>query len=186
MTVASSTATGSQHHFYGGVQQMKRRIAVVALVFVAFALIAQQAFAQSPHFIRASGSVNADGSLTVSFKEAGLGTNQNITYTLTGNATAIYVCVNRGGANPSASNKTAVAGPVSATGTFSSGKNGQVTASLTVQPPFEDIGCPPGQSQELASVTYTGVVLTDTTNNVSVTLGDFSSGCLLPNVRGAC
>jgi hypothetical protein len=165
---------------------MKRRIAVVALVFVAFALIAQQAFAQAPHFIRASGSLNNDGSLTVNFKEAGLGTNQLIDYALTADATAIYVCVNRGGANPSASNKTAVAGPVIATGTFSSGKNGQVTASLTVSPPFQDIGCPPGQSQELASVTYTNVVLTDTTNNVSISLPDFSSGCLLPNVRGAC
>jgi hypothetical protein len=167
-------------------QHMKRRIAVVALVFVAFALIAQQALAQNEHFIRASGSVNNDGSLTVNFKEAGLGTNQNIDYTLTANGTAIYVCVNRGGANPSASNKTAVAGPVTASGTFNSGKNGQVTASLTAQPPFRDIGCPPGQRQELASVTYTDILLTDTTNGVSIAVDDQSSGCLLPNVRGAC
>jgi hypothetical protein len=72
---------------------MKRRIAVVALVFVAFALIAQQALAQNEHFIRASGSLNANGSLTVSFKEAGLGTNQLIDYALTADATATYVCV---------------------------------------------------------------------------------------------
>jgi hypothetical protein len=165
---------------------MKRRIAVVALVFVAFALIAQQALAQNEHFIRASGSLNANGSLTVSFKEAGLGTNQLIDYALTADATATYVCVNRGGGNPSASNKTTVSGPVIATGTFSSGKNGQVTASLTVSPPPSDISCPPGQSLELAEVTYTNVVLTDTTNDVSIALGDFASGCLLPNVRGAC
>jgi len=165
---------------------MKRRIAVVALVFMAVALIAQQAIAQSPHFIRASGTLNADGSLTVSFKEAGLGTNQNIDYALTADATATYVCVNRGGANPSAQNKTTVAGPVIATGTFSSGKNGQVTASLTVDPPPSDISCPPGQRLELASVSYTNVVLTDTTNAVSISLPDFDSGCLLPNVRGAC
>jgi hypothetical protein len=156
--------------------------AVLAMALVA----ASPALAVSPHFIRADGTVNNDGSLTVNFKEAGLGTNQNIDYTLSGQGTAIYVCVNHGGANPSASNKTAVAGPVTATGTFNSGKNGQVTASLTVQPPFQDIGCPPGQSQELASVSYTGITLTDTTNNVSIGLGDFSSGCLLPNVRGAC
>jgi hypothetical protein len=165
---------------------MKRRIAVVALVFTAVALIAQQALAQNEHFIRASGSVNNDGSLTVNFKEAGLGTNQLIDYTLTADATATYVCVNRGGANPSAQNKTTVSGPVSATGTFSSGKNGQVTESLTVNPPPSDISCPPGQSLELASVTYTNVTLTDTTNNISVNLGTFDSGCLLPNVRGAC
>jgi hypothetical protein len=165
---------------------MKRRIAVLALVFVAFALVAQQALAVSPHFVRASGTLNANGSLTVNFKEAGLGTNQNIDYVLSADATATYVCVNRGGANPSAQNKTTVAGPVSATGTFNSGKNGQVTASLTVSPPPSDISCPPGQRLELAQVTYTSVTLTDITNDVSVSLGTFASGCLLPDVRGAC
>ena len=30
------------------------------------------------------------------------------------------------------------------------------------------------------------IVLTDTTNGDSIAVGDFSSGCLLPNVRGAC
>jgi hypothetical protein len=169
---------------------MRRRILFIFTLPMMLAGVimaaAPAALADSPHFIRATGTLNADGSLTVNFKEAGLGTNQNIDYALSGNATAIYVCVNRGGANPSASNKTAVAGPVTATGTFSSGKNGQVTASLTVQPPFQDIGCPPGQSQQLASVTYTGMTLTDTTNGVSISLGDFASGCLLPNVRGAC
>jgi len=165
---------------------MRRLLLALAGLLAVAALAVPAALATSPHFINATGSLNADGSLTVNFKEAGLGTNQNITYTLSGNGTAIYVCVNKGGGNPSASNKTAVAGPVSATGTFSSGKNGQVTASLTVSPPFQDIGCPNGQSQQLASVTYTGMTLTDTTNNVSISLGDFSSGCLLPNVRGAC
>jgi hypothetical protein len=171
----------------GEVQQMKRRIAVVALVFVAFALIAQQALAVSPHFISASATLNANGTLTVNFKEAGLGTNQNITYTASADATATYVCVNKGGGNPSASNKTTVAGPVSQTGTFSSGKNGNVTASLTVSPPPSDISCPPGQSLQLASVSYTNVAITDTTNGVTEPIpGTFSSGCLLPNVRGAC
>jgi hypothetical protein len=69
---------------------------------------------------------------------------------------------------------------------FSSGKNGQVTDSLTVNPPPSDISFPPGQSLELASVEYTNVLLTDTTHKVSISLRDFSSGCLLPNVRGAC
>jgi len=164
-----------------------RKFAAVSVIALAFlGLVSTAAYAVSPHFVRASGTLNSDGSLTVSFKEAGLGTNQNIDYTLTADATATYVCVNRGGANPSAQNKTTVAGPVSASGTFNSGKNGQVTASLTVSPPPSDISCPPGQSLELAFVSYTNVTLTDTTNNVSVSLGDFTSGCLLPNVRGAC
>jgi hypothetical protein len=169
---------------------MRRRIlAIFTLPMMLAGVImatAPAALADSPHFIRATGTLNANGSLTVSFKEAGLGTNELIDYALTANATATYVCVNKGGANPSAQNKTTVSGPVSATGTFSSGKNGQVTASLTVSPPPSDISCPPGQSLQLASVSYTNVTLTDTTNNVSISLGDFSSGCLLPNVRGAC
>jgi hypothetical protein len=161
-------------------------IFALPMILAAFVMAAPAALAVSPHFINASGTLNGNGTLTVNFKEAGLGTNQNITYTLTADATATYVCVNRGGANPSAQNKTTVSGPVSATGTFSSGKNGQVTASLTVSPPPSDISCPPGQSLELASVTYTNVMLTDTTNGISITLGNFSSGCLLPEVRGAC
>jgi hypothetical protein len=166
---------------------MRTRILATAVLAMALVgLMSGAALADSPHFIRASGSLNNDGSLTVNFKEAGLGTNQLIDYTLTADATATYVCVNRGGANPSAQNKTTVAGPVSASGSFSSGKNGQVTASLTVDPPPSDISCPPGQSLELASVSYTNVMLTDTTNNVFIELGDFASGCLLPNVRGAC
>jgi len=155
------------------------------MLLLAFA--ASAALAQNEHFVRASGNLNNNGTLTVSFKEAGLGTNQNITYVLSADATATYVCVNRGGANPSAQNKTTVAGPVSSTGTFSSGKNGQVTASLTVSPPPSDISCPSGQTLQLAQVTYTNVTLTDTTNNVTADIpGTFDSGCLLPNVRGAC
>jgi hypothetical protein len=171
-----------------GVFPMRKMLLFLATIGAAVALAVPSAFADSPHFIRATGNLNSDGTLTVSFKEAGLGTNQLITYTATADATAVYVCVNRGGGNPSASNKTTVSGPVSATGTFSSGKNGQVTASLTLSPPSAgDFSCPPGQSLAVASVSYTNVTITDTTNNVSEPVGGtFSSGCLLPNVRGAC
>jgi hypothetical protein len=165
---------------------MRRMLLIAVAAFATAALAVPVALAVSPHFVSASGTLNANGSLTVNFKEAGLGTNQNINYTLSADATATYVCVNKGGANPSAQNKTTVAGPVSASGTFNSGKNGNVTASLTVNPPPSDISCPNGQRLELASVSYTNVTLTDTTNNITVNLGDFSSGCLLPNVRGAC
>ena len=165
-----------------------RSIVVATAALVVMLAMAAVATAQNEHFIRANASLNNQtGNLTVSFKEAGLGANQNINYVLSADATATYVCVNRGGANPSAQNKTTVAGPVSASGTFNSGKNGQVTASLTVSPPPSDITCPPGQSLELASASYMNVVLTDITNNVSIAIpGTFSTGCLLPNVRGAC
>jgi hypothetical protein len=146
------------------------------------------AFGANPHFLNAADSINFDtGDLTCRWKEAGLGNNQNVTYICSASATATFVCVNHGGRNPSASNKTTVSGDVSAEGTFNSGKNGAITASLVVSPP--DAGsftCPPGQSLELAQVSYTNVLLTDTTNGVAVALADQSTGCLLPNVIGAC
>jgi hypothetical protein len=149
--------------------------------------MAAAATAASPHFITASASLNDNGTLTVSFKEAGLGDNLLINYTASADATATYVCVNKGGSNPSAQNKTTVAGPVSAKGTFSSGKNGSISRSLTISPPPSDISCPKGQTLQLAQVSYTNVKITDTTNNVGESIpGTFDSGCLLPDVRGAC
>jgi hypothetical protein len=59
-------------------------------------------------------------------------------------------------------------------------------AALTVQPPPSNITCPKGRKLGLASASYTGVTLTDTTNGITVSLGDFATGCLLPKVRGAC
>lgn len=165
-----------------------KRLAV--LLFGALLLVfgtTLPAQAVSPHFISAAGTLNADGSLTVNFKESGLGNNQNIDYLLTADATATYVCVNHGGANPSAQNKTTVSGPVSAAGTFNSGKNGNIVASLTVQPPPSDISCPKGQVLEVASVSYTNVSLSDVTDGIPAPVaGTFDSGCLLPDVRGAC
>jgi hypothetical protein len=166
---------------------MRRILLVLTAVCVTGALAVPVALAVSPHFIRASATLNADGTLSVSFKEAGLGTNQLITYVASADATGTYVCVNRGGGNPSAANKTTVSGPVSETGQFSSGKNGQVTASLTIEPPASTLTCPPGQSHQLASVSYTNVAISDSTNDVTEPIpGTFASGCLLPNVRGAC
>jgi len=145
------------------------------------------ALAVSPHFISAGAQLSGTN-LVVSFKEAGLGTNQNINYTANATATATYVCVNNGGANPSAANKTNVTAPVSASGTFNSGKNGNVVGSLTLSPPGPGgFSCPPGQTLALASVTYSSVSISDTTNGITEPIsGTFTTGCLLPNVRGAC
>jgi len=158
------------------------------MMLAALVMVAPAALAVSAHFN--SASANLSGSdLVVSFKEAGLGTNQLIDYKASASASATYVCVNKGGGNPSASNKTTVNGPVSATGSFSSGKNGNVTGSLTLTPPppGPTFKCPTGQSQATASVTYTGVSIADTTNCITEAIsGVFSTGCLLPDVRGAC
>jgi hypothetical protein len=162
-------------------------ILAIPLFLAALAIAAPSAFAASPHFISAKATVSGQN-LIVSWKEAGLGDNQLINYTASADATATYVCVNKGGANPSASNKTTVSGPVSASGAFSSGKNGNINGSLTLNPPGPgSFSCPPGQSLAVASASYTNVSIADTTNGLTESIpGTFTTGCLLPNVRGAC
>jgi hypothetical protein len=121
------------------------------------------------HFMSATRSVNNSGALVVSFDEAGLG-NGDIDYTLTADATAIWACINGGGNHPKAANKETVQGQVTGGGTFQA-KNGRVRASLTAGPlSAGSFSCPGGQHLELAKVTYSNIVLTDTTNNVATTV----------------
>ncbi len=130
-------------------------------------LLTGTAFANSPHFVNSSDSIDNAGALVISFKEAGLGTNQLISYEGSADATAVYACINGGGKHPQATNKETVNGPVSGTGAFSSGKNGQVTGSLTLEPPSAgSFSCPNGQHLVLASVSYTNILLQDTTNGI--------------------
>lgn len=129
-------------------------------------------FAQNIHFVSATASVPTSGplagALVVSWKEAGLGANELIAYSLTADiSSATYACINGGGNHPSASNKETVTDPVSATGSVSSTKSGQITASLAAGPPSPgDLVCPGGQKMVLASVTYSNITLTDTTNTM--------------------
>jgi hypothetical protein len=63
---------------------------------------------------------------------------------------------------------------VSGGGSFEA-KNGRVVASLSAGPiSAGDFTCPSGQRLVLASVSYTNIVLTDTTNGVSTSVPDAS------------
>lgn len=157
--------------------RLTRMVAALAVMLAVALTFATAADAANPHFIRASAAgPNASGQLAVSFKESGLGDNQLITYVASADATATYACLNRGGNHPQAANKETVSGPVSATGTFSSGKNGTVSQSLTLDPPSAgSFSCPSGQRLVLASVSYTNVAIADTTNGVTESIpGTFS------------
>jgi hypothetical protein len=137
---------------------------------LAFAAVAQ---ADAPKFHSASGTVNNAGALVVSFDERGLG-NDNIDYTLTADATATYACINGGGKHPQAANKETVNGEVSGGGSFEP-KNGRVVASLSAGPiSAGGFSCPNGQRLVLAAVSYTNIVLTDTTNGATTTVPDVS------------
>jgi hypothetical protein len=150
-----------------------RRILLTTATLVAIFALAAPAFAAAPKFHAATSSVNNDGALVVSFDERGLG-NENVDYTLTADATALFACLNRGGNHPQAANKEAFEGQVS-TGASFEPKNGRVVADLTAGPlAAPQFTCPSGQRRVLAAVTYTNIVLTDTTNNVSTDVPDAS------------
>jgi hypothetical protein len=129
--------------------------------------------AAAPKFHSATSSVNNGGALVVNFDERGLG-NENVDYTLTADATALYACLNRGGNHPQAANKEAFEGQVSGGGSFEP-KNGRVVASLATGPLLApQFTCPSGQQRVLAAVSYTNIVLTDTSNGVSTAVPDAS------------
>jgi hypothetical protein len=132
------------------------------------------AFAQSPHFIHDAtvSAIGTDGTISISFKEAGLGSDQLITYAMGGSFVADYGCVNHGGNHPSASNKTAESGNIAVTGSFNSGKNGSISGTISFTPPAPDtvLSCPGNQVAVLADISYSGLSLTDTFDHVSATL----------------
>jgi len=157
---------------------MKRISAHRSEVVFALAVLACTAGtvrAQSPHFINSAttATIVQNGDLKVSWKEAGLGDNVSINYEASASASATCTCVNNGGKCPKAANKVTVGGPVSATGTFTSGKNGSITGSLEVSPPPCPSSAPPtcggGQNLVLSAVTYTDIALTDLTNGIDAT-----------------
>jgi hypothetical protein len=140
----------------------------LTIMLAALAWMALPALAQSPHFVgKVTSQLLSDGAAQVCFKEAGLGDNLSITYAASADATATYVCENGGGQCPNAANKQTVNGPVSATGTFNSGKNGSISQCLTLEPPSAgSFTCPGGQTLTLSDVAYKNIEIKDTTNNV--------------------
>lgn len=143
--------------------------------------LAAPALADSPHWVNTSAAVSqTTGALTATFKVAGLGTNVLDTITLNANASAVYQCFNNGGKHPQAGNKTTVTSPVSNSGSFPSGKNGAINSSLSVDPPSQgSFSCPSGQTLYLQSVTYTDVVLSDTSGAGNAPIaGTFSASSI--------
>jgi hypothetical protein len=148
----------------------------VAVAAVAFGVLASSAGATSgAHFFSSSGSVNSNGALVVSFDEAGVG-QQQVNYTLqVTSATATYACINGGGNHPKAANKETHSSSLSTDATFNP-TNGRVKASIATGPVSAGtFSCPGGQRLVLASVSYSGITLTDTTNNVTTTVADTST-----------
>jgi hypothetical protein len=119
--------------------------------------------------------------LVATWKEAGLGDNQLIEYLMEADATAEWACINNGGNFPQDPKKQTVEGPVSATGSFSSGKNGSITASLRADAPERDPSpCQGNQTDVLLNVSFDDVTVTDLTNSILESCGSISETFLTP------
>jgi hypothetical protein len=137
---------------------MRHRHTLAALALTAAALIAAQsaASAGSPHVPDTKVTASVDGAtLTVAFKEAGLGDESQIEV----NLTATAHCVNPGGNDPQAGNKasfteTAVV-PV---------QNGQASGTLVVEAVFQPACSPP------MSTVFDSAVYADLTNGIVIDL----------------
>jgi hypothetical protein len=150
---------------------------ILALAVAAVAVPA--AFAGgSPHFINNATSSSISGSSLVSnFKEAGLSAGSIETITCSATEEVTYECVNNGGKNPSASNKTTFQVDGQSSGTFPVDQNGNLVGSQTLNvtsPGALNFSCPKGQTLTLVSVFYTDVMVIDNTSGASASLADQS------------
>jgi hypothetical protein len=133
-----------------------RRLFVVPAAFFALIIGAQAALAVSAHFNYANVTSVTSNSITVSFKESGLGHSlDSVQITLSGTAE----CINPGSHHPKAENKSGFL----VGGTFSV-SNGQATGSLTYTVTVSPSCTPP------MTLAFTDLVVTDTTFNDSISI----------------
>jgi hypothetical protein len=133
-----------------------RRLLVAAVLALATAAVAVPlAWAGSPHFVGSGSAVkNADGSLTVSAKEAGLGDEAQINVTISATAE----CINPGQKHPKAANKESVS-----TTTNEPVQNGKSDYSETLVATTISPNCSPPMT-----IVWTDVTVTDNTNHLTL------------------
>ncbi len=136
---------------------MRRLLVLIFGALAAVVFAAGPALAVSAHFNFANVTSVTSNSITVSFKEAGLGNSLNsVNISVSGSAE----CINPGSHHPKAANKTAE----SASGTFNV-SNGQATGSLTMVATNISPPCSPPMV-----IAWTDLVVTDTTFNDSISI----------------
>jgi hypothetical protein len=135
---------------------IRRIITVLALTVGVLIGTSGIAHAGSPHFVANTVTATQDGAtLTVTFKEAGLGDEAQVHVVLTADA----ACINPGDNHPKAGNKESV----NAAGDFPV-QNGKTEGSLSVTATFQPSCSPP------MTVVYSNITLTDTTSGITTTL----------------
>jgi hypothetical protein len=131
------------------------------------------------HFLYATSSVTADGSLVVDFKEAGLGNiDESVPISITGTADATYQWFNKGGNKPQG-NPFSSTENIDLTLSFPV-QNGQVTGTFTIAAPgpTEEFLTHPHAANWVAkfTVSYTNIVLTSFQGDTqtATTAGEFN------------
>jgi hypothetical protein len=138
-----------------------------------FMLASFGAYAQSPHFIKLDTSFNSvTGEFCVDFKEAGLG-NTPITYRLNvDSAIFTFQCFTRKGNTPQG-DPNFISLSNDFVETTVTPHNGQVTASLCLDPSRGNAGCQGGGLRlKLIHILLSGVTFCDVTNNICESEGD--------------
>jgi hypothetical protein len=148
---------------------MKRTSILTLAVIALSSFMAITVLAQNAHFMRCDSSVANNGSLSVSFRIAGLGGGASDTITASTTATSTWGCLNGGNQCPNAQNKFTTSQQISGQLTVTAGHNGSASGTITLSPQRPANFCPNGQQMVLISVTYGDVTLTNSATSDTCT-----------------
>jgi hypothetical protein len=153
-----------------------KKLSILTCTMIALGFMAITVLAQNAHFMRCSSSVNTNGSLSVSFRIAGLGAGASDTITASTTATSTWGCLNGGQQCPNAANKFTSTDQITGQLTVTAGHNGSASGTITLGPKQPSNFCPNGQTMVLISVTYSDVTLTNSkTSDTCTTDGGAAS-----------
>ena len=139
-----------------------RRIVILALAVAGLLAFGAATASAAANFKSVSFSVNNNtGQLICSGDVSGLGNVSATPATCSSTATATYQCINNGGKNPSAGNKTTVTEPASTGPVSVPVRNGRAQPNIAVNPPGAgSFTCPSGQRLFLISACYSDITFT--------------------------
>jgi hypothetical protein len=138
-----------------------KRFVILAIAVTGLLAFGAATASAGANFKSQSFSVNNQGQLVCSFDVSGLGNVSSTTGSCTATSTADYQCINNGGKNPAAGNKSTSTAPASTNNPTIPVHNGRTQGSLTVDPTGAgSFTCPGGQTLYLVNACYTGITLT--------------------------
>lgn len=151
----------------------RRILTVIAAASAALLFTSTAAQAGNAHFIASQTSASQSGTtLTVKFKEAGLESGSQETVQVSAHFDGTYSCVNGGNKVPSDPKKTTVSGDFQQSDTFTVGKNGNLTGTISLSGPAAAtvLDCPPGQKAALVAAVWSSITIDDLTSGAHLDL----------------